>query len=307
MADFRAKMIAYRKSRLEKLAEKTDFRYIDLTAKQENQLFLSILNMPIEYQNLLIFKNYYNHSFAEIEDITGIENAKGEYLNLVGVLSENLNIDNAIISDSSMQKVCQKAAEKINEDIRKDFEQLNDELKPVSDNRKVVKVTTTLSRKVASIAIFFLISSALLVGANAYAQGKIFKWIANTFEKYTSFHIAEENTVNKDNVTIIIGYIPEGFELKKKNLSDSTDIYYYKNKNKRLIINFLYDSINTALNTENAVQEEFELDDIKVITWEKDMKNYYVFSKEGVGCQIYGNIDKEDFIEIYNGISLKRK
>ncbi len=305
MTDIRAYMIENRKNRLEKLAEKTEFRYIDLTAEQENLLFSSILKISIENQNLLIFKNYYNHSFAEIEDITGIENAKGEYFNILGVLSERLNIDNAMMSESSMKKVCQRVAEKINEEIMKDFEQFNEELKPVSNNRKRTKFTSVFSSKVASIVLIFLVSSALLVGANAYAQGKIFKWIVKTFDEYTSFNITKEDIVNKEDVSIKIGYIPEGFELKKKTLSSSTDIYYYKNKNKRLIINFLYDNVNTGLNTEDVVQEEFELDGIKVITWEKENKHYFVLNIKGIACQIYGDISKEEFIKIYNDISLK--
>ncbi len=304
MADIRAYMIENRKNRLEKLAEKTDFRYIDLTAQQENRLFLSILSMPIENQNLLIFKNYYNHSFAEIEDITGIENAKGEYLNLLGILSEKLNIDSAMISESSMQKVCQRVAEKINEEIMKDFEQFNKELKPASNDRKRAKFTSVFSSKVASIALIFLISSALLVGANAYAQGKIFKWIVKTFEEYTSFNIAEEDTFNKDAVSIEIGYIPEGFELKKKTIIDSMDMYYYKNGKKQLIIKFLYNNVDSGLNTENMVQEEFELDNIKVITWEKENKHYFVLNVNGIACQIYGDITKDEFMKIYNDISL---
>lgn len=185
-----------------------------------------------------------------------------------------------------------------------DFEKFNKELKPADNDRKRPKFTSIFRSKVAGIALIFLISFALLVGANAYAQNRIFKWIVNTFDEYTSLNIAEEDTFNKDAVSIKIGYVPEGFELKKKTLSRGVDTYYYKNENKQLIIKFLYDSINTGLNTENAVQEEFELDDIKVITWKKEMKNYFVFSKDGIGCQIYGDITKDEFIKIYNDISL---
>ncbi len=304
MADIRDNIVVNKKNRLEKLAKKTDFNYIDLTAQQENQLFFSIVDMPIENQNLLIFKNYYNHSFDEIEDITGIENAKGEYINLVGILSEILNIDNAIISESSMQKICERVAEKINEDIMKDFEQFNDEIKSVNTAKKRPRFISIFSSKVASIALIFLISSALIVGANVYAQGKIFKWIVKTFDEYTLFNTGEEYTINKDNIRIKIGYIPENFELKKKTVIDSMDMYYYRNGEKKLIIKFLYSNVDTGLNTENVAREQFELDNTKVITWEKENKHYFVLNIKGIACQIYGDINKDEFIKIYNNISL---
>ncbi len=304
MGDIKKTVKAYRKYRLEKLAEKTDFNYLDLDANQENQILNYILNMPIKRQNLLVFKNYYKHTFDEIAEILDIENPKGEYLHLVGILSESIDLENAMISENSMQKVCQSAAEKINEEIMKDFEQFNNEFKSVRNNRKRPRFTSHLSSKVASVALIFLISSALLVGANAYAQGKIFKWIVKTFEEYTSFNIAEEDVFNKGDFSIKIGYVPEGFELEKKTLSDSSDFYYYENGNEFLIINFLYDNIKTELNTENVIKEEFELDDIKVITWEKDNQNYFVLNIKGVPCVIYGDISKEEFIKIYNDISL---
>ncbi len=301
MANLRENMIVYRKNRLEELAKRTDFKYVDLNNEQEEKLLDTILNMSIDRQNLIIFKNYYNHSFEEIEDILDIQNAKGEYLNLVGVLSGILDLDNEMISDNTMKKISTISARKINKETNKEFER---DLKRRDNVRKILKFSSVLSNKAAVIFISFLIGFSVLVGANAYAEGRIFEWIVKTFEEYTSFNIAEENIVNKEDVSIKIGYIPEGFELKKKTLSNSSDIYYYKNKNKLLIINFLYDNVNTGLNTENVVQKEFELDDMKVITWEKENINYFVLNIKGVGCLIYGNISREEFIKIYNDISL---
>ncbi len=299
MIYIRENMIAYRKNRLEELAKRTDFNYVDLSNEQENQLIESILNMSIEIQNLLIFKNYYNHSFNELEDILEMENAKGEYLNLVCVLSEILELDDKVISNNSMKKVCKQVAQKINEEINKEFE-----FSKKTKERSVFKVISFINKRVASIVLILLIGSSMLVGANAYANGKIFEWIINTFEEYTSFNISEENKLNKKDVDIEIVYIPNGFEFRNKTVSDSADIYYYKNGKKHLIIKFIYDSIDTGLNTENTLRDEFELGSVKVITWEKAKQKYFIAQKNGIACQIYGNITKDEFIEIYNNISI---
>ncbi len=304
MGNIKETMTKYRKHRLEKLSEKTDYNYVDLDASQEKQILNTILNMPTKRQNLLVFKNYYKHTFDEIEDILDIENPKGEYLHLIGILSESLNIENAMISENSMQKVCFRVADKINKEIMKDFKQFNSELKSENNDRKSYKFTSVWSRKVASVVLIVLISSALLVGANVYARGKIFKWIVDTFDKYASFNISEENTLSKNDVEIDITYIPDGFKFVDSILFDESDTYYYTNEKKILYIVFIYENYDTYLDTENVEQYEFEIDDGKVITWKKDMINYFVFSKDGIGCQIYGSIDKEDFIEIYNGISV---
>ncbi len=306
MLSVRENMIAYRKERLKRLAEKNDFSYVNLTDEQENQLFNIISNIAMDRQNLLLFKNYYKHSFDEIEDITGLENAKGEYLHLLSVLSETLELDNTIISNSSMEKVCKQLAEKINSEINREF---HDKLAVDKKENNKFKIATMLSSKVANIAVIVLVTFGILVGLNAYADGKIYEWLVNSFDKYSEFSIAKEDVIDKNTVDITISYIPKGFELTDTILHEEYDSYYYLNDNKFLFIDFVYDDVKINLDTENAMVEEFELEGEKIKTWSKnnEKENFFILSKNGVGCQIYGNITKEDFIKIYDGILIKIK
>ncbi len=307
MSDIKKRMIESRKNRLLNLSKKTDFIYKDLTNNQE-ELLKYILNLSEDRQNLLLFKNYYNNTFDEIEDIFDIENAKGEYINLVCILSENLSIENAIISDNSIKKVCERAAIEINNEIMKDFNVYVDtETSQIPNTKRTLKILKSINRKVASVILFIFISSALILGSNAYAQGKIFEWIANNFEKYTSFNIVEENKINKNEVEIEIAYIPVGFKLDKKTIKNSVDIYYYKHKDKHIVIKIIYDRLKTGLNTENKNIEEFDIEGNKIKTWEKSSENYFVFTKCEIAYQIYGSIDKDEFIKIYDGILLNYK
>ncbi len=147
----------------------------------------------------------------------------------------------------------------------------------------------------------------MLFSTNAFADGKIFEWMVETFEKYSSFSISEENTVDKDELDIEIRYIPEGFELDKQVNDSYLDMYYYLDDDKYLVVQFIYQDINTLLNTEDAVIEEFEIDGIKAKFWQKNQTNFIVSSKNNVGCQMYGTIDKEELIKIYKGISRNSK
>lgn len=306
MPDIRERMVALRKERLLKLSQKTDFKYKDLNPSEEDELLKNILSISEDRQNILIFKHYYKNTFKEIEDIFDIENAKGEYINLVCILSENLGIEKAIISEKSMKNVCERAASNINDEIMQDFNAYsNSEIKQTHKTKIAFRFGNSIKRQVASIILLVFISSGLLLGSNAYAEGKVFEWIINTFEKYTSFNIEKENETNKSDAKIEISYIPEGFELNRKTSKNSMDIYYYKNKNNHIVIKFIYDSLNTGLNTENENKDEFEYEGNKIITWEKSSKNYFVFIKNEVACQIYGNLDKDEFIKIYNSIIVK--
>lgn len=78
----------------------------------------SILALPADKQNLLIFRHCYNHSFDDMEVLLDTENARGEYINLVILLSESLGMENKLISDYSMDKVCDKVLKIIAEEYQ---------------------------------------------------------------------------------------------------------------------------------------------------------------------------------------------
>ncbi len=304
MGNIKKNMEAYKQKMLNELLELKDIEYFDLSESEEKRVLELLLNMPFDTQSLLIFKNYYKHTFAEIGDILGIENPKGEYLYLNSVLSEILEMEDKFISEKSMIKVSNLLAEKVNEANCKEFDI---EFKSEKQEKKVVRFKYFYTKKVASFAIVILLGISLLFSANAFADGKIFEWVVITFEKYSSFNIGEENVVNKDTLDIKITYIPEGLELDKQSNNSGLDVYYYKNNNESLLIEFVYDDINIYLNTEDSIQNNFEIDGNKIIFWQKGKSNFFVFNKNGVGCQICGSLEKDEFIKIYNGISIKKK
>lgn len=299
-SDIRQKMAEYRKRRLEELENKTDFEFEDLTAEHEAQIVKSILAMPADKQNLLIFKHCYNHSFDSIEDLLDIENARGEYLNLVMLLSESIDMENKLISDYSMDRVCERALNIIAEE----HQQLS---KKDKKNGSFAHSLGRAKKIAAGFLVFICITSVVLLGANSFANGKVFEWIVNRFDKYISFKIGEENAVNKNNYNIEITYIPEGFELDHNNGTDYLDFYYYRKDKGYLAIEVVYNKITSLLNTEDDEIEFFYLDDVEVIVWGKAGINFFVCSKNGVGLKILGNISKDDFIEIYNGIIIEEK
>ncbi len=304
MNDINKIMLAHKARIIKELLALKDIEYVDLNETQEKQLLQSLLHMPFDRQSLLIFKHYYQHSVAEIADILDIENPEGEYLYLNSILSEILELDDKFISEKSMIKLSQELAKKVNEEIKKDFEEYQATHK---QQNKTPQFKGLYGKRAASFFIAILLGTSILFGANAFADGKIFQWVIHTFEKYSEFNIGEENEVDKSNFDIAITYIPDGFTLEDDFTSNSADTYYYTNTESILVIQLIYKNINTSLNTEGAVIEDFKIDGNKAKYWQKDDAHFIVTSKNGVGCQIFGNIDKEEAIKIYKGINLEKK
>lgn len=307
MSTVKKHLEAARAKRLETLAKKDDFILRDLSVEQEETLLESILQMPVEKQNLLLFRHYYHHSFEEIDELLSLEHAKGEYMNTILVLSEQLGLEGDMISEESLNRVCKSTAEKINEKLFEDLEYFYEmEQKGKTVLHQAIKINSWGKR----VAVFFLcvlVSASVLFGANAYAQGKLVKWIVNHFEKYSSFQISEEDAIDKKNLDIEIGFVPDRFVLADEFLNESEDLYYYENPTDILAIVFVYQKISGGLNTENAKIETFTLDQNEVITWENKGVNFFVLSKNGVGIQILGDITKEEFLKIYEGIVIQHK
>ncbi len=304
MGDIQKKMMNYKQKMLNELLELKDIEYFDLGEMEEKKVLELLLNMPFDNQNLLIFKNYYKHTYDEIKDILGIENPEGEYLYLNSVLSEILEVKEKLISENSMTKVSNLLAEKINE---ANCKEVDIEFKSDKKEKKIVRFNYFYTNKVASFLICILFGTFVLFSANAFADGKIFEWIAETFDKYTSFSISEENIIDKGNSDIKIKYVPEGFKLDKQVNNLDSDIYYYKKDKEHFIIRFIYNDIDLLLNSEDSVKETIEINGEKIIFWEKDNRNYFVLNKNNIGCLIYGSIDKDEAIKIYNEISISRK
>lgn len=303
MGDIEKKLYAYKQQMLNELLALKDIQYVDLNEMQERKILRSLLNMPIDDQSLLIFKNYYNYTFEEIGDLLDIQNPKGEYLYLNSVLSEILEIDNKFISDYSMVKISELLAQKTNQEV---FSEIDDKVTTENKSKKALIFKQFNNKKVVHFVVCILLGVSVLFSANAFAEGKLFKWVITTFEKYSSFNIGDENKVDKGDLKVEISYIPEGFELHKKANNPDSDIYYYKKDKEYFVIRFVYSDIDLLLNTEGSVKEETVLDGEKIIFWEKDNSNYFVLNKDHVGCLIYGNIDKDEAIKIYNGVSIKK-
>ncbi len=304
MSDIQKKLHTYKQQMLNELLALKDIEYLELNQAQEAKILESLLNMPADRQNLLMFKNYYQHSFAELKDILDIENPEGEYLYLNSILAEILELDGKFIAEKSIVKVSKMLAEKVNQ---VSHYELKLEIESNKRAKQHARFGRFFSNKVASFAICFIVLVSALFGANAFADGKIFEWLVSPFEKYSTFTIDEENEVDKNDFTIEINYIPDGFEYKDGMKSESLDTYYYTNGDDVLVIDLVYKKINSNMNTEGATIEDIEIDGVKAIYWQKDDTYFIVTSKNGVGCQIFGDPGKDELIEVYRGLSIERK
>lgn len=290
---------------------KRDFEYRDLSEEEILKLSELIANLPVDKQSLLIFKYYYRNSYEEMGELLSIAEPEFEIIYLNSVLSQILEMNDKLISASSMEKASSLAAERINQDIMDDFQEYAeavDEKEIPSLKAREFKGPYSWKTRTAHTFIYSFIVLFILIGANTFANGKIFEWFIQTYEKYTSFEVESETELTHEDFGFVIGYVPEGFKLEEEHEDESTEAFrYVKGKSYFCVTIYLDDKVSSFMNSEGASISEFMLDGSKVYFWEREGKSYFTSSKYAHGLQIFGDISKEEAILIYRGIGIKNK
>ncbi len=160
------------------------------------------------------------------------------------------------------------------------------------DNRYHMFTTKTIKVMLVAAVLCALLLTAFVIPSSR-------EYIIDNFEIFSRYKITENNK-NSVNDEIIVGYIPEGFELVNKQVSSKIIIYNYVDS-KGQIINIIKSSssIEVDFDTENIKFEDAVIND-KKYTYYLDLNNsgYIVWTENDYVYQIHSSISKDKLFKI---------
>ena len=152
------------------------------------------------------------------------------------------------------------------------------------------------TRTVKLIIIAAILSTFLLT---AFAFPSSREFIIENFDIFSRYKITENNK-NSVNDEIVVGYIPEEFELVEKYADNKGVIYKYVSiKNEFFTILKNSSSIEVCFNTEIIYEEDIKIDR-KTYTYYVGKNNcgYLIWNQNDYVYQVYGEISKEELLNI---------
>lgn len=298
---------------LQKLAglDRSEIVYQSLSKEQTYKLAHKINFLPLEYRNFIFFRYYFENTAFEIDKILEKENTENKLLYVQRMLSRLMELNNTWIDNSSMKKACELA---LQEDM-KFYDNMEVMFKPqysIFFRRKLKKIKTAqnpyemfqlIVKRVAVFVAVCILSFSVVVAVNAEAREKFYRWIVETFPKFSIF-ITQNKDENNGLVELNafkIKYIPKNFELINTTELRTMLVYNYSSKNGQRLTIQLSNSDNgdkTYYDTENTKVEEFSFKESVAYIWQTNQMIYFIWYQDGIECYISGNLDKDEMIKI---------
>ena len=169
-----------------------------------------------------------------------------------------------------------------------------------------ISVREMLVRRVAIIAITALavVFGGLMLHPDIRAG--VSHIVVQQFEKFNLFSHNENGTAQQfltvDDVTI--GYIPEGFELKWKNINETKRDYYYATESQDLLISILLSEwADISIDNEHEYEVQYLNQREMHISYDPATQSgAIVIPGEVVTVSIAGNLPKEDLLAVAQNI-----
>ena len=159
----------------------------------------------------------------------------------------------------------------------------------------------TFTTKTVKLLVLAAVVSAFFLTAFAIPSSREF--IIENFDVFSTYKITEPNN-NSVNGEIIVGYIPEGFELEETFVDDKGVIHnYVSSSNKQFRINKHASSIKFDLDNENNYAEDIVMNNITYIySLDKNNKGSIIWNKNDYVYEIFGDISKDELLKIAESI-----
>lgn len=282
----------------------SDFDFVEPDEVERQRLKHLIISMDIPEQNLLFFVYGYGHSFEELEDLFNIEHAQARILYISSCLAELLAYEDKFISEKSLKEVSIEAMREMDASYLEENTQAVG--RPIKSLAKYFRIPRN---RFAGALASCLVLVFLFLGANALANGKIFKFILEKYEQYSSFLFdGEENREALSDFTIDLSYIPEDFLLEKTEKILENEFREYSTLHgDKLFFVINRGNYKSNLDTEEAHIEELEIEGEKAYLWERRSMTYLVSSKNSIPYEIYGKISREEIIRMAENIKIVRE
>ena len=166
----------------------------------------------------------------------------------------------------------------------------------------------TITRYAAMISIAIIITFSATLAVNADLRAKFFHWVVQTFKEYSSFttDVTQEEIDEMEPVDFSqyeVHYIPEGFELKERNvLHSSVTFDYYNELNETIYILIGQGSMTVNSDTENATINEITYKDNPAYWWTKEGITHLIWQQDNVLCKITAHQTIEETMKIADNI-----
>ena len=167
----------------------------------------------------------------------------------------------------------------------------------------------SFGKRVACIVLILCISLFATVFSVEALREPFVKFIVETYNKFTSIFIEEENINLDDDFRFEIitpEFIPDDF---KSNSPSTTEtgymcMYIDSKGNYFVYTQDLYDGWQTTIDTENITYEKLYINSLEAIYYENKGLNCIVFSNDYYTFNISGYISKETIIQIAESIKI---
>lgn len=154
----------------------------------------------------------------------------------------------------------------------------------------------SFTTKTVKLILIAAVLSAFILTAFAIPSSREF--IIENFDVFSTYKITEHNN-NSVNDEIIVGYIPEGFELYNIQTSTKGVIYDYTNTKDYITVSKFSSSIKIEFDTETGCVENIENNGQGYVFYvDKNNYNYLVWNEYDYVYQINGLISKDELLKI---------
>ena len=286
-----------------------------LSAPETEQLAKKISLLPEHLQNIIYAKYCFGMSPAEAEAAYDTQHAKGKLffavklLNRAAANGENLLDKSSFASASelALQKyVSAETFDNVSPYYSKEFRKKLKKIKTAQPkfNRKVL---SALQRAAVVVLVLFIGFSTTMV-ANAELREAVSNWFITHFSDHSSFQSSDTSNnvadINFDD--IVIGYVPDGFELERRDTSKEYFSCLYTNRELSRLFITISANTSVSLDTENTNIVETIYKNNTAFYWTKDNITTLVWTEFNLTYSISYNTNSiEEVFKIADEIKIK--
>ena len=152
--------------------------------------------------------------------------------------------------------------------------------------------TKTIKIVLVAAVLFALLLTAFVIPSSR-------EFILDKFDTHSTYKLTEDNN-NSVTDEIVVGYLPDGFELQEQNRFDKQVVNIYSSKDKdSFTIYKSSSSMKVEFDTENFKSEEIIIDGIKYVYCQGNLGvNNLIWTKNDYIYKIDAEFEKEELIRI---------
>lgn len=241
-------------------------------------------------------------------------------------LSEQVNNSKEKLMESYFSYIGSSHIENVINELEEKKEEINkiqvskkldnwfkDYIKKIKKKDKKIKAIKNIKNVSSRAAIFILILlmslSVMTISVEAF-RVRVFNFIVETNEKYTSMKVDEKVDYDENSILTWDGYysllyIPEGFEVDNKDIFNGMRIVQCSSKLNYITFAQAPNGTDFHLDTEGCNISKIMIDDDKGILAVKEEKNILFWNNDDSSFYIISDLNIEEIIKIAKKVEIK--